>query len=97
MNENMELGESYTYQKETNSYIQNQAKKNPYCMQINEISKNGEQIEVTYELAFMTPEQLTEYMIGKDIPLETKKVKASIMNNTDYQYAKYFVSKIENI
>lgn len=95
LSENMDEGQRYTYQKETNTYIQNQDKKNPYCTKIDEISKNGEQIEVTYELAFMSPEQMAEFMTGKDMSFETQKVKAVIMNNTDYQYAKYFVSKIE--
>lgn len=97
LSESMSVGERYTYQKERNAYIQNQSKQIPYCIKIDEISKNGEQIEVIYELVFVSSEHMAEYMTRKDIPQEVQKVKAVIMYNTDYQYAKYFVSKIENI
>lgn len=96
--EGFETGESYTYHKEQNIYEQNkELDKNPYCIEIKEIAKNGDKIEVTYELAIMTSEQMAEYMTGKELEFETHTVKAIIMNNTNYKYSKYFVSSIEEI
>ncbi len=94
--ENIDGGQTYTYNIENNIYTQNQTQTEiPYCIEITEISKNGEQIEVTYKLAMLTNEQMAEYMTGKKVDFETKTVKAIILNNTDYEYSKYFVSSIE--
>ena len=64
-------------------------------MDITEISKTEDKIDVTYELAFMTKEQMADYMTGKDVDIETKTINAVILYNTDYMYSKYFVSSIE--
>lgn len=96
--QNMEPTKDYAYEEETKSYRQNQMlDKFPYCIEITELSKNGENIEVTYEIAFMTSQEIAQYELEPKSNFETKTVKASMMKNIDYEYAKYFVSKIEII
>lgn len=87
----------YTYDKESNLYIQTQAlDKIPYCLQIDNITKNGDKTEITYQIANMTDTQRAEYMTGKQTQIQTQTVKITILNNVDYEYSKYFVSNIEN-
>ena len=69
----------------------------PYCIRIDDVVKNGDKIEITYQLANMTNRQLAEYMIEKETIIETHTIKVTILNNTDYEYSKYFVSNIEEI
>lgn len=88
----------YTYNEEDKKYIKNEIQdKIPYCIEIDEIVQNSEQIEVTYKLAIMTAEQMAEYMLNHQVNTDIKTIKASIMCNTDYQYSKYFVSDINEI
>lgn len=96
--ENIEEGEIYLYNKEKNAYMQNQViNRITYCTEIKEITKQDDKIEVIYELAIMTKEQLVEYQTGQAVEFETRTIKAFVMNNRDYEYSKYFVSEIEEI
>ena len=92
----LDAGENYTYDKESDTYEQNKAPdKIPYCIQIENIVKNGDKIEITYQLAQMTSTQMAEYMTGKQTDIEIHTIKATLLTNTDYEYSKYFVSEIE--
>lgn len=96
--ESLDAGSSYTYNKEQNIYVQNsESGKIPYCINIENISKNGEKIEVTYKLAMMTSDQMAKYLTGQDVDFGTYTVKAVVMINENYEYSKYFVSSIEKI
>ena len=66
-----------------------------YCTKIENISKNGDEIEVEYEVAIMTEEQYAKYLVSQELEVESYKVKAVIMKNVDYEYSKYFVKSIE--
>ena len=86
----------YSYDAEQNRYIQNEVlNRIPYCIKINDVSKNENEIRVEYTLAIMTPEQMAEYSIGNEIDLEKYEVKAILMENSEAEYSKYFVSSIE--
>lgn len=94
--EGLDVGKVYTYNKERNTYTKNETtEKVPYCMQIESIAKNGDKIEITYQLAMLTNEQIADYKLEKELDVEKCDIKVSILNNTDYEYAKYFVSNIE--
>ena len=94
--DNKDRGEYYLYQKEANNYQQNKViEEMPYCTKIEKITKQEDKIVISYQLAYMTQEQVAEYITGKEIQVNTQNVQAVIMRNTDYEYAKYFVSKIE--
>ncbi len=67
----------------------------PCCVEIEDISKSDNKIEVCYKLAIFNQEQMAEYATTQEVLTETKKVKAIIICNTDYQYSKYFVNQIE--
>ena len=83
---------------ENNVYIKNkEADKIFHCIDIEEIAKKDDKIEVTYKVAVMTAKQMSEYMTGKETDFKEYKVKATIMNKSEYQYSKYFVSSIEKI
>ena len=60
-----------------------------------EVSKKEEKIEVVYELAMMTKEQMAEYLTGQKEDLQTQTVKLELINNKEYEYSKYFVSHME--
>lgn len=94
--EGIDLGKIYTYNKEENTYTKNEiSEKNPYCLQIENITKDVDKVEITYQLAMLTDEQMADYKLGKEIEVEKKTIKVTILNNTEYEYAKYFVSSIE--
>lgn len=93
-----DLKETYTYNQDVGIYTK--YKKDDtifHCIDIEEISKDGDKIVVIYKLAEMTTMQMSDYMIGKETDFKEYKVKAVIMNNVEYQYSKYFVSSIEKI
>lgn len=90
--------EYYKFDKEANLYVKNkELEEIPYCLEIKEISKNDNTIEVTYDLAFMTPKERTEYIANQNIDVDKHTMKAIIMCNTDYTYSKYFISQIEEV
>ena len=96
--ESLDTGSNYTYNKDQNIYVQNiETDKIPYCINIENISKNGEKIEVTYKLALMTSEQMAKYLTSQDVDFGIYTVKAVVMINENYEYSKYFVSSIEKI
>ena len=88
--------ENYVYDEEKNSYIQNKnTNKILVCNQIDDIIKDNEKIEVTYELEVINSQEQLENEESKDA--KKYKVRAVILNNSDYEYSKYFVSNIEKI
>lgn len=88
--------EYYQYHAETNSCTSlKEPSEKPFCVNIKDISKNDDRIEVIYELAVMTPEQMAEYSTNGKLDLDTQTVKAVIICNSDYEYSKYFISEIE--
>lgn len=90
--------EYYKYDEETNSYTQiKELNKIPYCLSIEEISKDDNKIEVFYNLAMMTPIQMANFKNENKEELDIHKIKATIMLNTDYKYSKYFISNIEEV
>ncbi len=92
----IEKCEYYAYDGQANAYTKiKEFEEKPQCVQIEEISKNGNKVEVRYKLARLNPEQMAEYVTNQDVQLETKEVNAVIICNTDYQYSKYFISQIE--
>lgn len=92
----IEKSEYYAYDGQANAYTKiKEFEEKPQCVQIEEISKNGDKIEVCYKLARLNAEQMAEYTTSQDMQVEAKQVKAVIICNTDYQYSKYFVSQIE--
>lgn len=96
LKEEMNQSEIYEFHKEENQYVQ---KKDfdtiPYCIEINEVSKKQDKIEVIYQLAIMTKEQMANYLTGQRSDFETHKIRLELMNNKEYEYSKYFVSCIE--
>lgn len=94
----LKVEEGYTYLPENNTYVQNQAMdRMTNCTQIKEIQKKGDEIEVTYEWMILTKEQMAEFKTGQKSDFETHTIQAIILNNPEYEYSKYFVSKIEEI
>lgn len=94
--EEINSSEIYEFRKAENEYVQKKdLEKNPYCVEIKEVSKKEEKIEVVYELAMMTKEQMAEYLTGQKEDLQTQTVKLELINNKEYEYSKYFVSHME--
>lgn len=95
---NIQENEYYQYHAETNlcTSIKELGEK-PLCVKITDISKNDDKIEVTYELAIVTPEQMAEYSTNGNVNLETSTIKAEIICNRDYEYSKYFIRKVEEV
>lgn len=88
----------YKYEEQSDSYVQiKELEKIPYCLDIEEISKKDDDIEVIYKLALMTSNQMANFENEKKEELEIHTVKATIMSNTDYKYSKYFISNIEEV
>lgn len=86
----------YAYDGQANAYTKiKDFEEKPYCVEIEDISKNDNKIEVHYKMAIFNQEQMAEYAINQELQVETKQVKAVIICNTDYQYSKYFVSTVE--
>lgn len=95
-----EIGQNeyYTYNEQTNVYTKiKQFEENPCCIEIEDISKSDDKIEVVYQLAMMNSEQMAEYMTNQNMEIQTKKIKAVIICNSDYEYSKYFVSTVEEV
>ncbi len=94
--EDIDKSEYYIYNGQANVYTKmKDFEEKPYCVEIEDISKSDNKIEVCYKLAIFNQEQMAEYATTQEVLTETKKVKAVIICNTDYQYSKYFVSQIE--
>lgn len=90
-----DVNTNYIYNEEKNSYIQSKnLKEKTVCNKIDNITKNGDKIDVTYELIVMDSEKLVS---ENEENLKKYKVKAIILNNLEYEYSKYFVSDIEKI
>ncbi len=94
--EDIDKSEYYIYNGQANVYTKmKDFEEKPCCVEIEDISKSDNKIEVCYKLAIFNQEQMAEYATTQEVLTETKKVKAVIICNTDYQYSKYFVSQIE--
>lgn len=90
--------EFYQYHAETNMCTSmKEPSEKPFCVNIKDVSKNDDKIEVTYELAVVTPEQMAEYSTNGKLDLDTQTVKAVIICNSDYEYSKYFISSVEEV
>lgn len=90
--------EFYQYHAETNMCTSmKEPSEKPFCVNIKDVSKNDDKIEVTYELAVVTPEQMVEYSTNGKLDLDTQTVKAVIICNSDYEYSKYFISSVEEV
>ena len=88
--------EYYQYHAETNMCTSiKESDEKPFCVKIKDVSKNDDKIEVTYELAVVTSEQMAEYSTNGKLDLDTQTVKAVIICNSDYEYSKYFISEVE--
>lgn len=88
----------YEFRKDENQYVQKQdLDKIPYCVEIKEVSKKEDKIEVVYMLAMMTKEQMADYLTGQKSDLQADTIKLELMKNQEYEYSKYFVSSIEEI
>lgn len=96
--EEINSSEIYEFRKAENEYVQKQELEQiPYCVEIEEVSKKEDKIEVVYTLAMMTKEQMAEYLTGQKSDLQTYHVKLELMNNEEYEYSKYFVSHMEKL
>lgn len=96
--EEINSSEIYEFRKAENEYVQKQdLERIPYCVEIEEVSKKEDKIEVVYTLAMMTKEQMAEYLTGQKSDLQTYHVKLELMNNKEYEYSKYFVSHMEKL
>ena len=94
--EEVNASEIYEFRKAENEYVQKQdLEKIPYCVEMKEVSKKEDKIEVVYELVMMTKEQMAEYLTGQKKDLQTQTVKLELMNHKEYEYSKYFVSHME--
>lgn len=94
--EEINQSQIYEFRKAENQYVQKQnLEKIPYCVEIKEVSKKEDRIEVVYLLAMMTKEQMADYLTGQKSDLQTDTVKLELMKNQEYEYSKYFVSHIE--
>lgn len=94
--EEINQSQIYEFRKAENQYVQKQnLEKIPYCVEIKEVSKKEDKIEVVYLLAMMTKEQMADYLTGQKSDLQTDTVKLELMKNQEYEYSKYFVSHIE--
>lgn len=86
-------GSNYSYDNTGKIYIQNkESNKTPYCIEIENITKNGDEIEVTYKLVFVENNQIA---VEQEKENEVHTIKAVIIKNVDYKYSKYFVKSIE--
>ncbi len=96
--EEINQSQIYEFRKAENQYVQKQnLEKIPYCVEIKEVSKKEDKIEVVYMLAMMTKEQMADYLTGQKSDLQTDTVKLELMKNQEYEYSKYFVSSIEKL
>ncbi len=96
--EEINQSQIYEFRKAENQYVQKQnLEKIPYCVEIKEVSKKEDKIEVVYLLAMMTKEQMADYLTGQKSDLQTDTVKLELMKNQEYEYSKYFVSSIEKL
>lgn len=95
---NIDAGNLYTYDETQNVYIKNESEYTTvYCTQIDEIEKKDGKIITTYKCIFPKDNELSEYQENNPIEIETYTIKATIVENTDYEYSKYFISSIEKI
>lgn len=88
----------FKYNRDSNTYTMlSEVNEIPCCINIDKIEKNGEQLEVTYKLGILTPEQMAKYKTGQDVQFRKQNVKATITKNKEYEYSKYFLNNIEII
>ena len=79
--EEINQSQIYEFRKAENQYVQKQnLEKIPYCVEIKEVSKKEDKIEVVYLLAMMTKEQMADYLTGQKSDLQTDTVKLELMN-----------------
>lgn len=93
-----DIGKNYVYNFNEKQYVKNISfDKIPYCIEIEDVVKNEEKIDITYKLANLTSEQLAKYKIEKNIEFEFERIKVSILKNEEYEYSKYYLYSIEKI
>jgi len=94
--EDIENNDYYTFDKQTNTCTKlHELDEIPYCIEIENIEKLDNGIEIKYKLAIMTNSQKVDFLTTGKNNAETINVKATISNNTEYAYSKYFISNIE--
>lgn len=88
----------YKYDEEKNIYIP-QIMEFPNCLYLETININKEydKIEAEFKVAFPNENDSLSYTNSEPVDLETYTVKAVILENTEYEYSKYYVSSIEVI
>ena len=88
----------YSYDETKNVYIPNlQDNINTLLISMDELEKKDEKIEVIYKVAFAKESEKQKYLEGQKVELETYNIKATILENKDYEFSKYYVSSIKQI
>ena len=68
-----------------------------YLVELSELEVNNGLIEVKFKNVFGNNEEITKYINGEKVSLETYELKASLMENETYDYSKYYINNIELI
>ena len=94
---NIETSEEIILDKEYKAYRYAEAGEflSGKCMDIVKVSKKDNIYEIEYKCTFPSDGELYELSEGKEITLSTYNIKATIQQNEDYEYAKYYLKNIE--
>lgn len=86
----------YKYDEEKNVYIP-QIEENTECLFLETISlvKEDDKIETEFKIAFPDEKTFSDYTNNLPVEMETYTVKAIILENSEYEYSKYYVSSID--
>lgn len=96
INKNLEVKTRYKYDEEKNIYIP-QEQETTECLYLETISivKEDDKIETEFKVSFPNEETLSNYTNKLPVEIETYTVKAVVLENSEYEYSKYYVSDIK--
>lgn len=95
---NINVSKIYTFNEEQNTYsLQSSDKINSIFINLDEVTKTEDKIQVIYEVIFPTEEEYINYTEKKPVEIETYKIRATLLENEEYEYSKYYVSSINTI
>lgn len=98
INKKLNVKNRYKYDEEKNEYIV-QANDFNECLLIETLNivKEDEKIEAEFKVAFPDEKSFSDYTNNLPVEMQTYTVKAVILENSEYEYSKYYVSNIDVI
>lgn len=96
--DNLNVTNYFEYNAEEAKYVvKNTEDYFSYLVELSEVEVNDSLIEIKFKNVFGNNEEITKFINNENVSLETYEFKATLMENEEYEYSKYYINNIELI